>query len=218
VMPARSCYLLKDNLTLDQGALSEPLAIGVYAVRLSGMAERARIGILGTGPVGISVLLPAMAIGAGKVYMTDKIEARLSLAEEMGADWTGNPDKTDILEDILKQEPDGLDMVFECCGQQEAADQAVRLLKPGGRLMVIGIPEFPRWSFEADDFRRKEISVQNVRRQNEVTGLTLDMISKGTIRPGRMQTHTFGFDRAEEAFDLVAGYRDGVMKAMIRLS
>ena len=142
----------------------------------------------------------------------------LGLLEEMGADWTGNPDKTDILEDILKQEPDGLDMVFECCGQQEAADQAVRLLKPGGRLMVIGIPEFPRWSFEADDFRRKEISVQNVRRQNEVTGLTLDMISKGTIRPGRMQTHTFGFDRAEEAFDLVAGYRDGVMKAMIRLS
>ncbi|MBN2697799.1 MAG: alcohol dehydrogenase catalytic domain-containing protein [Bacteroidales bacterium] len=217
VMPARSCYLLKDNLTLDQGALSEPLAIGVYAVRLSGLAEGAKIGILGTGPIGISVLLPARTMGAGRVYMTDKIDARLSLAGEMGASWTGNPDKTDIVKDIMEQEPGGLDMVFECCGQQEAADQAIRLLKPGGKLMIIGIPEFPRWSFEADDFRRKEISVQNVRRQNEVVALTLDMISGGTIRPDRMQTHTFDFDRADEAFDLVAGYRDGVMKAMINL-
>jgi len=215
VMPAKSCFPLRDNITLDQAALSEPLAIGVYAIHLSVLQKGARIGILGAGPIGISVLLPALAYGAEKVYVTDKIDARLALAKEMGAGWTGNPDKTDIVEDILKEEPGNLDMVFECCGQQEAADQAIRLLKPGGKLMVIGIPEFSRWSFDSDEMRRKEICVQNVRRQNEVVDITLNMISEGKIQPDRMQTHNFEFDRVKEAFDLVAGYKDGVMKAMI---
>ncbi len=63
--------------------------------------------------------------------------------------------------------PDLLDVVFECCGQQEAIDNAVDLLKPGGKLMVIGIPEFDRWSFPVDKSRHKELCIQNVRRQNE---------------------------------------------------
>ena len=69
--------------------------------------------------------------------------------------------------------PEMLDVVFECCGQQEAIDQAIDLLKPGGKLMVIGIPEFDRWSLPVDKTRRKEITIQNVRRQNETLDETL---------------------------------------------
>ncbi|MBN1143562.1 MAG: alcohol dehydrogenase catalytic domain-containing protein [Bacteroidales bacterium] len=215
VMPATSCFVLPDNMTLDQGALSEPLAIGVYATRLYGSLQGKTIGILGSGPIGISVLLPALAGGAKKVYMTDKIDARLALAQKMGAHWTGNPDKDDVVGDVLKMEPMQLDVVFECCGKQEAADQAIQLLKPGGRLLVIGIPSFNQWSFDVDSLRRKEIDIQSVRRQNESVELTLDMISDGRIQPNAMQTHTFGFERIGEAFEMVSGYRDGVMKAMI---
>jgi L-iditol 2-dehydrogenase len=217
VMPAESCFLLKDNVTLDQGALSEPLAIGVYATHLSVPLKGATIGILGSGPIGISVLLSALEMGAAKVYMTDLLEPRLALTAEMGATWTGNPVTADIVKEITKLEPLQLDVVFECCGKQEAADQAIQLLKPGGQLMIIGIPSFMRWSFDVDNLRRKEIDIRHVRRQNEMVTKTLDLISGGRIRPDRMQTHTFGFEQIPEAFEMVAGYRDGVMKAMIHI-
>ena len=215
VMPASSCFRLNKNITPDQGALSEPLAIGVYAVKLSALIKNAKVGILGSGPIGISVLLAAIQAGADKVYITDKLDERLLLAKEMGAGFTANPDKTDIVKGISLKEPELLDVVFECCGQQEAVDEAVKLLKPGGKLMVIGIPTFTRWSFDTDDLRRKEICIQNVRRQNECVETTLEMIADGRLRPDKMQTHTFKFDKIKEAFELVAGYKDGVMKAMI---
>ena len=177
--------------------------------------EKARVGILGFGPIGISVLLPAQEKGAGKIYVTDKISERLSLAEKCGAAYTGNPDQRDVVAEITGQEPELLDVVFECCGQQEAVDQAIDLLKPGGKLMIIGIPGFDRWSFSVDKMRRKEICVQNVRRQNERVTPTLEMMASGRVNVNPMVTHRFSFDRTKEAFDLVTDYRDGVMKAMI---
>lgn len=217
VMPASCCFRLPGNMPADQAALAEPLSIGLYAVRSAGDISGRSVAVLGSGPIGISVLLSALAYGAARVYMTDKIDARLDIALEMGASWTGNADRSDIVSDILHDEPDQLSVVFECCGKQEAADQAVQLLKPGGRLMIIGIPEFERWSFETDTLRRKEICIQNVRRQNNTVADTLDMISSGRLKPGRMQTHDFSLDETAEAFEMVAGYRDGVMKAMIHL-
>ena len=217
VMPSSSCFPIPENMTLDQAALSEPLAIGLYAVRSAGPLAGKSVAILGTGPIGISVMLSAIAHGVEKVYMTDKIDERLALASEMGAQWTGNAEKSDIVREILREEPQQIDLVFECCGQQEAADQAVELLKPGGRLMIIGIPSFRRWSFDVDNLRRKEISIQNVRRQNGVVEETIEMISDGRLNADRMQTHNFSLDDAGKAFELVAGYREGVMKAMIHM-
>jgi L-iditol 2-dehydrogenase len=217
VMPASSCIVLPENVTLDQGALSEPLSIGLYTVRSAGDIKGKAVGILGSGPIGLSVLQSAVAEGAGEVYVTDKIDERLAVASGMGAAWAGNVDTTDVVRDILERKPEQLSVVFECCGQQEAADQAVQLLKPGGTLMIIGIPEFERWIFGSDDMRRKEISIRNIRRQNESVNDTIQMIASGIIQPDRMQTHNYTLDETAEAFEMVAGYRDGVIKAMIHL-
>lgn len=217
VMPASSCYLLQQNLTLDQAALSEPLSIGLYAVKLAGDITDQPVAILGSGPIGVSVMLAARASGSGKIYMSDRIDERLDLVRQMGADRAWNADICDIVEEIVTVESIQPGVVFECCGKQEAADQAIKILRPGGKLMVIGIPEFQRWSFDADNIRRKEISINNVRRQNEAVILTLEMISDGRIMPDMMQTHNFILDEVSEAFEIVAGYKDGVMKAMIHI-
>lgn len=215
VMPKASCYPLPGTLTPDHGAISEPLAIGVYTVKKAGDIKGARIGILGFGPIGMSILLAAKAREAGKIYVTDKINRRLATAVKEKAFWTGNPQEDDIVEKIRKVEPLGLDIVFECCGQQEAVDQAVDLLKPGGRLVIVGIPEFSKWTLSVDDTRRREISVQFIRRQIGCVEDSLEMMSNGKINTGNMVTHRFPFNNTKEAFDLVAGYHDGVMKAMI---
>jgi L-iditol 2-dehydrogenase len=215
VMPETSCFKLADNMILDDGALSEPLAIGVYAVKQSIPMAGAAIGILGFGPIGMSVLLPALAMGAKSVYVTDKIEARLDIARKAGVIYAGNPDNEDVVSEIAALEPNMLDVIFECCGQQEALDNAVDLLKPGGKLMMIGIPEFDNWQFSADKARRKEITFTNVRRQNHALEPTLDMMEKKLFDAHQMVTHRFKFQQTKEAFDLVNQYADGVMKAMI---
>ena len=215
VMPETSCFKIPDSMSYDEAAISEPLAIGVYAVKQSISMEGARVGILGFGPIGMSVLLPALALGAKDIYVTDKIDERLRIARENGARLTANPDKEDVVEKFAGEVPELLDVVFECCGQQDALDNAVDLLKPGGKLMIIGIPEFDYWKLPVDKSRHKEICVQHVRRQNEAVQPSLDMMEQGNISVDNMVTHRFDFKDTKKAFDLVAGYKDGVMKAMI---
>lgn len=215
VMPETSCFRLSGKLTPDHGSISEPLAIGVYAVKKSGGAKGMSTGILGFGPIGMSVLLASRAKGFGSVYVTDLIKARLDIAIKEGAVRTGNPASEDITGKIMDAEPLGLDIIFECCGKQEAFDQAVDLLKPGGKLVVVGIPEFDRWTMNVENTRRKEISVQFIRRQVDCVEETLEMMSKGSVSIKNMVTHRFPFSKTREAYDMVASYRDGVMKAMI---
>jgi len=215
VMPESSCIPVSDTISYTQAAISEPLAIGVYAVRQSIPMKESKIGILGFGPIGMSVLLTAMAQGASKVYVTDKISERLEIAQKCCASWTGNPDKEDITALIKEKEPLLLDVVFECCGKQEAIDQAIEILKPGGKLMIIGIPDLSRWSFSVDDLRRKEITITNVRRQVNCVEPALEMMEKEIIDVSLMPTHRFSLAETQKAFELVESYSDGVMKAMI---
>ena len=215
VMPEESCFPLSGKLTPDHGSISEPLAIGVYSVKKSSGVKGLKIGIFGYGPIGMSVMLAASAEGADSFYVTDKIEPRLTIAVKEGASFTGNPLQENVVENILKKAHLGLDVVFECCGQQEAFDQAIEVLKPGGRLVVAGIPEFDRWSMSVEKTRHKEISLQFIRRQVDCVAPALDMMKNGSINVENMITHRFPFIRTKEAFDLLADYKDGVMKVMI---
>jgi L-iditol 2-dehydrogenase len=215
VMPEKSCFPIHNNLTTDHGAISEPLSIGIYAVRNSIDFNNARVGILGFGPIGMSVMLAGKVEGWKEIYVTDKIDRRLSVAKAEGATLTANVLNEDIVKMILDRETLGLDVVFECCGQQEAFDQAVEILKPGGKLMVAGIPEFDNWSMNVEKTRRKEITVQFVRRQINCTETALELMHERQIDVTNMITHRYPFERTIEAFDLVADYRDGVMKAMV---
>ncbi len=215
IMPETSCLLIPDNLTPDHGSISEPLSIGIYSVKKSGDVKGLRIGILGFGPIGMSVMLAAKAQGVDSIYVTDKINERLAIAAKEGVKWTGNPLKNNIVKEIRKQEPGGLDVVFECCGQQEALDQAVAVMKPGGKIIVVGIPEFDKWCVNVDETRRNENTLLFIRRQVDCAETALEMMQSGKIDVSNMVTHHFQLSQAKEAFDLVADYRDGVMKAMI---
>jgi L-iditol 2-dehydrogenase len=215
VMPESNCFSLENDTDTKHGILAEPLSIGIYSIRLLGDSPVSSIAILGAGPIGLSVGLSAEDAGIGKIHMTDKIDARLKAAQKAGAVWTGNPERSDIVEDILGTEPCGLDAVFECCGDQEALDQAVQLLTPGGRLMIVGIPEYDDISFDAHSLRRKEITIQNVRRQNGCIPAAIDLIARKKSGLDFMLTHSFPLDETQKAFELVENYRDGVIKATI---
>ena len=215
VMPQTSLFPVGDSLSLDQAALTEPATIGLYSIKQANLSTGANIAILGAGPIGLSCLLAARPLGADKCYMTEKIDERCKIAKKAGADYVGNPLKQDIVADILTQQPLGLDAVLECAGQQETLDQAVEILKPGGRLVLVGIPREDQISFVIDKIRRKELAIINIRRQNNCTQQCIDLIAEGKIKPDFMVTHRFKLEQTKDAFDLVANYADGVVKAMI---
>jgi L-iditol 2-dehydrogenase len=217
ILPERGCLHVPDTMTLDAAAMMEPLSIAVYGATLYPNLQGATIAILGSGPIGLCLLQTALSMGAKKVYVTDKIDQRLDVARRCGAAWTGNPSTTDTVADIIADNGGGLDGVFECCGKPDALDDAVKLLKPGGELSLIGIPEGNRISMDINLLRRKEIRIQNVRRQNNCMQKSLNLIESGAVDANAMITHRFPFARTDEAYDLVANYRDGVVKAMISL-
>lgn len=216
VMPEESCFPLPEALTFTQAALAEPLSIALHAANLAGKLGGRTAAVLGSGPIGLSIGLIALAEGVAAIYMTDKVAARVRAADrEAGAGWVGNPLETDIVREILGLAPEGLDVVFECCGKQEALDQAVELLKPGGTLVLVGIPLESRVSFDINRLRRRELRLQNVRRQNRCVGPALRMIADGRIRIDFLASHTFPLAEAQKAFDTAFHYRDGVLKALV---
>ena len=217
VMPERSCYPTGGKITLDQGVLCEPFSIGIYAVKQSAIEAGAKAAILGAGPIGLSCLAAAKSAGVKKIYMTDKIPQRVRIAKEAGACWSANPLDENIVEAIGAREPSGVNVVYECAGEQETLDEAVEILTPGGVLMLIGIPRADRVSFAIDKIRRKEITIINVRRQNGCTREAIDLIAQKKVDLDFMMTHNFDFADSKEAFDMVAEYRDGVVKAMIQI-
>ncbi len=218
VMPETNCFPVPDGMTATQAALAEPLTISLWAQKLGKQAiGGATIGILGAGPIGLGVLAACKLAGPCTVYQTDLLDNRLALAREFGADWTGNADKLDPVKEIAAIEPAGLDLVFECAGLQETIDQSLQLLKPCCTMVLVGIPCDDRAGFDFNQMRRKELRIQNVRRQLDQVPRALDMIAAGKVNVDAMVTHNFTIDRAQEAFDLVADYRDGVIKAMIQV-
>jgi threonine dehydrogenase-like Zn-dependent dehydrogenase len=110
-----------------------------------------------------------------------------------------------------------LDVVYECSGDVVAISQAVQLLKPGGTLALVGIPEVDEISFRIHELRRKEITIVNIRRQAHCTQKAIDLLARREINMDSMVTHRFALEETQKAFDLLANYRDGVMKAMIIL-
>jgi L-iditol 2-dehydrogenase len=221
VLPARCCYPVPRLMSPAQAAMVEPFSVALHSLRLAPMKPDAKIAILGAGPIGLSVLLACRATREdlnSRVYVTDLIDVRVEAARQCGADWAGNPRHDDIEAVIEAREPLGLDVVFECAGKQETLNQATALLKPGGTLLIVGIPELDRVSFDPHLLRRHELEVKSVRRQNECVRPAIKMISSGVISVDRLLTHRFPLTETKRAFDLVASYSDGVIKAMIEIA
>ena len=217
VLHEKCCYPIRESMTFEQATLSEPLAIGVYSIERSMLPGNANVAILGVGPIGMSVFNVLRTQHVGDVYVTDKIGERLAFTKQLNPTWCGNPDRTDIVKEISRLEPLLLDVVYECSGDTEAIGQAIQLLKPGGMLVLVGIAETDEVSFPMHDLRRKEITITNIRRQVHCTQKAIDLLARRQVNMDSMVTHHFRLEETQEAFDLVADYRDGVMKAMISI-
>lgn len=218
VMPSFTCFPVTGLLNKVQAALIEPFTIGVYSVKQAGITiDNPSLLIFGAGPIGLSVLLKLIADGYHNVGMVEPLEYRKQKALEIGARYAVNPATEDLEERIAEYEDLLVDVVFEASGEQDAVDNALKVLKPGGKLVLVGIPPSAKYTFDMDLMRRKELTVINVRRQNHCVQEAIDLVVGGKADLEKMVTHTFTLDESATAFDIVADYKDGAIKAIIDL-
>jgi L-iditol 2-dehydrogenase len=218
VMPEFTCFPVTGKLNPVQAALGEPLSIGVYAVNLASLAGNSvSAAIFGAGPIGLSILMKLLADGIRRIGMIEPLEYRLEKAKSIGARYLINPKKENVFRQVSQHEELLLDVVFEASGDQDAVNHSLEILKPGGKLVLVGIPPSASYSFNMDIMRRKEINVINVRRQNHCVEEAIGLIVNGKVDVEKMVTHHFPLDETPLAFDMVEGYKNGVIKAMIDL-
>ena len=218
VMPDFTCFAVTGKLNEQQAALIEPLSIGVYAVKLAQITNaKSSAVIFGAGPIGLSILLKLLADGVTNVGVVEPLDYRLEKSGEIGARYLINPGMENVEQRVQKEEEWLADVVFEASGEQEAVNNAVKILKPGGKLVLVGIPPSAQYTFDMDLMRRKELTIINVRRQNHCVEEAIDLVVSGKIDVEKMVTHHFSLEETASAFDIVEGYKNGAIKAMIDL-
>lgn len=218
VMPDFTCFPVTGKMNAAQAALIEPLSIGVYSVKQAQINTNAvSVGIFGAGPIGVSILFKLLADDIKKITVIEPLDYRLKKAGEIGAKFLINPENENVFERVQKEEELLLDVVFEASGEQNAVNNAIKILKPGGKLVLVGIPPEAKYTFDMDLMRRKELTVINVRRQNHCVEEAIDLVISGKIDVEKMVTHNFSLEQTPVAFDIVEGYKDGAIKAMVNL-
>jgi|LSQX01.3.fsa_nt_gb L-iditol 2-dehydrogenase len=217
VMPHTHLIPLPDGLDYDCGVLSEPLAIGLYGVKLSSLSVGEDVAIIGAGPIGLSALFSAKLAGAKRIFVSDLYQARLDMAKKLGADVTVLATKENIVDVVMKETSGrGVDIGYEAAGEQETFNQATQVVKIGGKSVIFGIPAQDKIEFRASVVRRKELQILNVRRSAHTTKLALDLIKKNNVF-SKLVTHIYELNDVEEAIKLVAEYKSGVIKAVVRM-
>jgi len=140
VVPENTIVKLPDNLTYEQGALIEPLAVGVHAVRKAGVGRGDKVAILGAGPIGLGLMMAAKNSGATKIFITDALDYNLEIAKKLGASSPINTTFEDAVERILKEtDGEGVDTVFIAVGIQSVLNDSFKIVKRGGKVSEVAL-------------------------------------------------------------------------------
>jgi L-iditol 2-dehydrogenase len=219
VMPAENCFKLPDGIGPEEGAMLEPLGIAIHTVDLAHLQAGQTVAVLGAGPIGLLTAAVARAAGASEVYVTEPLAHRRQFALDYVADVALNPDETDVVAEIMRLTGGrGVDVAFEAAGAPQTPNQAAAVTRPGGTLVVAGIPSDDTMTLTASTVRRKGLTIKLVRRMKHTYPRAIRMVHTGILDVKPLVTHTFPLERIAEAFDIVAAYQGGVLRAVIQVT
>jgi L-iditol 2-dehydrogenase len=213
--PTRCLVPLPDALSDADGAMLEPLGIAIHAVDLAHLQVGMSVGIFGCGPIGLLIIQLARLAGVKSVVATDMLPHRAEAARIFGADEVHLVRPDFSTQANLKFGEPALDVVFEAAGENAAVEMAVTAARPGGKVIIVGIPSDDRTSFSASVPRRKGLTIKMVRRMKLTYPRAIQLVESGKVNVRSLVTHTFPFSQFAEAFQ-VAERREG-LKVMVTL-
>jgi L-iditol 2-dehydrogenase len=209
--PERCLFSLPDSLTATDGAMLEPLGVAIHTIDLAHVRPGSSVGVFGSGPIGLFCLQVAKAAGAARLVATDLASRphRLEAARAVGAEAFAVEDGREAKAIREAVGGHGLDVAIEAAGEQGAVDAAVESVRPGGRVVLAGIPSDERISFRVSSARRKGLTIVLVRRMKHTYPRAIALAVAGRVDLRSMVTHRFPLAEAARAFD-VASRREGL--------
>jgi L-iditol 2-dehydrogenase len=203
VHDADFCYKLPDNVSLDEGALMEPLSVGVHACKRANVRFGDVVLISGAGPIGLVTLLAAKAMGATKAIITDVVDSRLKKAKEIGADYTLKIEKNMSEEQIVKtikqllgEDPN---ISLDCTGVEQCVRVALQATKTGGVVTLVGLGKF-EMNLPLTSALIREVDIRGVFRYNNDYPTAIELVKTGRANVKMLITHHYKIEDTLKAF------------------
>jgi L-iditol 2-dehydrogenase len=207
--PTRCFHPIPDQMTDADGVMLEPLGIAIHAVDLAHLKIGMSVGVFGCGPIGLLILQLASLAGVDNMIATDILPHRLEMAGILGADESYLVENGFSEREAARFDRKRLDVVFEVAGENTAVEMAVAAARPGGKVILVGIPADDRTSFTASVARRKGLTFKLVRRMKLTYPRAIQLVESGKVNVRSLVTHTYTLDHAVDAF-AAAARRDGL--------
>lgn len=217
VHPANYTFKLPDNVSFAEGAMVEPFAVGMQAATKAEITPGDTAIVMGAGPIGTMVALAALAAGCARVIITDLAQPKLDIAARYQGIIPVNIKITKLLDEINRlTDAWGADVVFECSGSPRAWQGIVDVLRPGGTIVVVGLPVEPV-NFDIASLSVKEVTIRSVFRYAHQYERAINLMASGRVDLKPLISETFPFERSVEAFDRAVEARPTDVKLQIRM-
>jgi len=215
-VPSGCCFPVPDAIDDSATAMLEPLGIAIHAVRLAHVNPGDTVAIVGAGTIGLCCVQMARLAGATTVFSTDRLDWRLDAAARFGATPIDIA-VTDPVQAIMDATAGrGVDVALECAwSSDEAVAQAVNVLRPGGRLVIVGISNDDTLLFNHSAVRRRGLTIAICRRMKHTYPRAIDLVSRGQVDVASLVTDHVDIHQAASAFEDAAVYRQGIVKAIV---
>jgi D-xylulose reductase len=217
VHPAAFTFKLPPSVSFAEGAMVEPLAVGMHAANKARIKPGDVAVVLGAGPIGMVTVLAALAGGCSEVILADVQQPKLAIGADLGPVTTVNVARESLAE-VIKQRTGGwgADIVFECSGNERAISSVFESICPGGCVVLVGMPGAPA-PYDVVGAQIKEARVEHVFRYANVYPRALALMGSGRLNLRSLITDTFDFDDSVKAFNFALKMPATSVKAQIVL-
>eukprot|EP01095_Lingulamoeba_sp_RSL-Kostka_P013313 TRINITY_DN5498_c0_g1_i1.p1 TRINITY_DN5498_c0_g1~~TRINITY_DN5498_c0_g1_i1.p1 ORF type:complete len:353 (-),score=150.89 TRINITY_DN5498_c0_g1_i1:75-1133(-) len=209
---ANFCFKLPDNMTYDQGAMMEPLSVGLYAIKRGGVTLGDTVFISGAGPIGLMCLIAAKAAGASIIIISDLVAERLDVAEQLGATHIFQIGKDDQVKSVDVAVKKGIlpepTISIECSGAGVAVTSCINCTKSGGKIVIVGMGP-PEIKIPLVSAACREVDIIGVFRYANTYAQARALLASGQIDVSPIITHHFDIENMIEAFNVSANGTDG---------
>lgn len=214
--PAQVVFKLPGGMDTMEGALIEPLSVGLHAAAQAGASIGETAAVLGSGCIGLCTMMALRARGVASIYMTDVLQKRLDMASTLGADAAWKADALNVTEALMDATGGrGVDCVFETAGSTVATRQTVDLVARGGRIVLVGMAPDAVMPFDFGTLMGKEASISTVFRYRNLYPTAIRAVASGLIPVKRIVTNTFPFEQTIEAMRFSSENKRDIIKTVI---
>jgi D-xylulose reductase len=218
VHPARFCFRLPDGMSTAEGAMIEPLAVGIEAAKNAHIRPGDTALVTGSGTIGIMCALALLGSGCSRVFITGRRAEKLDIAASYGNVIPVNVTKEDLYERISRETAGrGVDVVVEASGNPGVYPGFFRTVKRGGRAVLVGMMDKPV-PVDVLTIQALGIRIESVFRYANCYDRAIALVNAGKIDVKRLISRTFKFDDAVAAYEFAAEGHANVVKVMIDLS